>query len=181
MSDNLTSNPKLFYDDTSLFSTVTDPNVTANQINNDLHNISTWAYQWKMDFNPDTSKQAQEVLFSRKVKVTAHPQLVFNNNPVHETATQKHLGMFLDFKLNFQEHFENMLNKVNKTIGLLRKLQNTLPRPSLLTIYKSFIRPHLDCGDIIHDQANNKSFQQKVENIQFNTAVTITGVIRGNI
>ena len=52
--------------------------------------------------------------------------------------------MFLDFKLNFQKHFENMPNKVNKTIGLLRKLQNTLPRPSLLTIYKSFIRPHLD-------------------------------------
>ena len=39
--DNLVSNPKLFADDTSLFSTVTDPNVTANQINNDLHNIST--------------------------------------------------------------------------------------------------------------------------------------------
>ena len=102
--DNLVSNPKLFADDTSLFSTVTDPNVTANQINNDLHNISTWAYQWKMNFNPDTSKQAQDIIFSCKVKVTAHPQLVFNNNPVHETATKKHLGMFLDFKLHFQEH-----------------------------------------------------------------------------
>ena len=53
---NLTSNPKLFAGDTSLFSTVTDPNVTANQINNDLHNISTWAHQWKMNFNLDTSK-----------------------------------------------------------------------------------------------------------------------------
>ena len=114
LPDNLVSNPKLFADDTSLFSKVTYPNVTANQINNDLHNISTWAYQWKMNFNPDTSKQAQ-VLFSRKVKVTAHPQLVFNNNPVHETATQKHLGIFLDFKLSFQVHFENMLSKVNKT------------------------------------------------------------------
>ena len=90
LPDNLFSNTKLFADDTSLFSTVTDPNVTANQINNDLHNISTWAYQWKMNFNSDTSKQAHEVLFSRKVKVTAHPQLVFNNNPAHETTTQKH-------------------------------------------------------------------------------------------
>ena len=105
----------MFANDTSLFSTVTaDPNITANKIINDLYNISTWAYQWKMNFNPDTSKQAQ-VLFSRKVKVTAHPQLVFNNNPVHETATQKHLGIFLDFKLSFQVHFENMLSKVNKT------------------------------------------------------------------
>ena len=101
LPDKLVSNPKLFADATSLFSTVTDPNVTANQINNDLHNISTWAYQWKMNFNPDTIKQAQEVLYSRKVKVTVHPKLVFNNNSVHETATQKHLGMFLNFKLNF--------------------------------------------------------------------------------
>ena len=172
--DNLVSNPKLFADDTSLFSTVTDPNVTANQINND-----TRAYQWKMNFNPDTSKQAQKVLFSRKVKVTAHPQLVFNNNPVYETAAQKHLGIFLDLELNFQEHFENMLNKVNKTIGLLRKLQNTLLRPSLLTIYKSFIRPHLEYDDVIYDQAYNVSFQQKVEIIQYNAALAITGAIRG--
>ena len=105
LPNNLVSNPKLFADDTSLFSTVTDPNVTANQIKCDLHNISTCAYQWKMNFNSDTSKQAQEVIFSRKVKVTAHPQLVLSNNLVHETANQKHLGMFLDFKLNFQEHF----------------------------------------------------------------------------
>ena len=87
--------------------------------------------------------------------------------------------MFLDFKLTFQEHLENMLNKVNKTIGLLRKLQNTLPRPSLLTIYKSFIRPHLDYGNVIYDQAYNVSFQQKVESIQYNAAVAITGAIRG--
>ena len=72
-----------------------------------------------------------------------------------------------------------MLNKVNKTIGLLRKLQNTLPRPSLLTIYKSFIKLHLNNGDIIYDQVYNVSFQQRVENIQYNAVLAITGTIRG--
>ena len=70
--------------------------------------------------------------------------------------------MFLDFKLNFQEHFENTLNKINKTIRLLRKLQSSLPRPSL-TMHKPFIRPHLDYGDITYNQAYNISFQQKVK------------------
>ena len=60
---------------------------------------------------------------------------------------------------------------------LLRKLQNTLPRPSLLTIFRSFIRPHLDYGDVINDQAYNASFQQKVESIQYNAAVAITRAI----
>ena len=86
----------MFADDTSLFSTVTDSNATANHINNDLRSVNIWAHQLKMNFNSDTIKQEQEVIFSRNVKVTAHPQLVFNNNPVHETSTQKHLGMFLD-------------------------------------------------------------------------------------
>ena len=48
--------------------------------------------------------------------------------------------MFLDFQLNFKEHFEDMLHNVHKTTELLGKFQNALPRPSLLTIYKPFIR-----------------------------------------
>ena len=69
--------------------------------------------------------------------------------------------------------------KISKTIGLLRKLQNLLPRAALITIYKAFIRPHLDYGDILYDQAYNMSFQQKLEFTQYNTCFAITGVIRG--
>ena len=64
-----------------------------------------------------------------------------------------------------------MYSKVNKAIGLLRKLYNTLPRLPLLTIYKSFIRPHLDYGDIIYDQAYTASFQQKIESAQYNSVL----------
>ena len=71
-----------------------------------------------------------------------------------------------------------MINKVNKIIGLLQKLQNILPRTSLLAICKSFIRPHLDYDHVIYDQAYNASFQQKVESIQQNAALAITGPIR---
>ena len=71
-----------------------------------------------------------------------------------------------------------MLNKVNKTIGLLRKLQNILPREPLLAIHKSLVRPHLDYGDVIYDQRYNNSFHQKLESIQYNAALAITGAIR---
>ena len=56
--------------------------------------------------------------------------------------------MHLDTKLNFHEHLDNV-GKVDKTIGLLRKLQAVLQRPSLINIYKAFRRPHLDYGAII--------------------------------
>ena len=87
--------------------------------------------------------------------------------------------MVLDTKLDFNLHIENVQSKVNKTIGLLRKPQNILPRQSLITIYKSFTRPHPDYGDIIYDRAYNSSFHQNIESIQYNAALAITGAIRG--
>ena len=179
LPENLSSNPKLFADDTSLFSVVHDISKSSNDLNNDLAKISDWAFQWKMNFNPDSNKQAQEVIFTRKTLKPSHPPLTFNNIPVVQTPSQKHLGMFLDSRLDFQEHLKSILNKVNKTIALLHKFQNVLPRSSLLTIYKSFIRPHLDYGDIIYDQAYNASFHQKMESVQYNAALAITGAIRG--
>ena len=74
--------------------------------------------------------------------------------------------MILDTKFNFSLHLKNVQNEVNKTIGLLRKLQDTLTRTSLTTIFKSFIRPHLDYGDIIYDRAYNTLFQQNIESVQ---------------
>ena len=63
LSKDISSTVKLFADDTSIFSVVDDVNVSVVQLNNDLLKISKWAYQWKMSFNPDVSKQAQEVAF----------------------------------------------------------------------------------------------------------------------
>ena len=65
--------------------------------------------------------------------------------------------------------------KISKTIGLLLKLQNLLPRAALITIYKAFIGPHLDYGDILYDQEYNLSFHQKLESIQYNECLAITG------
>ena len=122
---------------------------------------------------------AQEVIFSRKINKIDHPLLYFNENLVKSSSTQNHLGTMLDTKLDFSLHLKNVQNKVNKTIGLLRKLQDTLPRTSLITIFKSFIRPHLDYGDIIYDRAYNTSFHQNIESIQYNAALAITGAVRG--
>ena len=117
-----------------------------------------------MSFNPDPTKPAQELIFSLKLQTTNHPLLFFNENVVLKATLQKHLGMFLDSKLNFSEHLKTIFEKTNKTIGLFHKLQTLLPRDLLITIYKLFIRPHLDYGDMIYDQTFNKSFQQKNRN-----------------
>ena len=102
----------------------------------------------------------------------------FNDNPVHQVQFQNHLGLFLDPKLSFDEHIQCILIKTPKIIGLIRKLQPIIPRAALLTIYKSFLRPHLDYGDVIYDRVFNESFQNKLEPVQYNAALAITGAIR---
>ena len=141
----------MFADDTSLFCTVHDLTLSRKILNDDLSRISEWAHRWKMLFNPDITKEAQEVIFSIKNTKDDHSIIYFNEALVAHTTCQKHLGMHLDEKLNFNHHVKEKTVKANKSIRLIRKLAHVLPRHSLLTIYKSFIRPHLDYGDIIYD------------------------------
>ena len=63
-----------------------------------------------MNFNPDTTKQAQEVTFSRKLKKVLHP-LLFNNASVTRTSSQKHLGNILDNQWKFGDHIKIVLEK----------------------------------------------------------------------
>ena len=87
--------------------------------------------------------------------------------------------MHLDEKLTFNHHINEKIAKANKEIGIICKLAHMLPRQSLITIYKSFIWPHLDYGDIIYDQPNNESFCNLIERVQYNAALAITGAIKG--
>ena len=87
--------------------------------------------------------------------------------------------MILDSNLSYEYHIKSIINKVNKAIRLFRKFQLILPRHSLITVYKAFIRPHLEYGDVIYERAFNKSFHQRLESILYNAAIAITGKIRG--
>ena len=119
-----------------------------------------------MSFNLDPNKQAAEVLFSRKVNSDDHSKLTFNGNQVQRCSSQKHLGLFSDNKLDFNKHLDKKISKCNKIIGMMKKLSPPVSRQSLLTIYKSFVRPILDYVDIIYDKPHKGSFIVKKERVQ---------------
>ena len=142
------SQVRIFADHTSFFSVVNEPQICAMKLNNDLGKISEWARQWKMYFNPDITKQAIEVTFSKKVLPSNLPQLLFNNFVVLNQDFHKHLGLILDRGLTFYHHLKEKISKGNRGIGLIRSLRMYAPRNSLLCIYKAFVGPHLDYVDI---------------------------------
>ena len=180
LPDRIKSICKIFADDTSLFSKVKDKNCSTVELNNDLKIISNKTIQiWKRLFNPDPNKQAVQILFSKKHEKDNYLPLNFNGDKIQRAVSQKHLGLVLDSKLDFNEHISNKINKCNKIIGIMKKLSLFLSRKTLLTIHKSFVRPNLDCADIIYDKPLDESVKAKIEMIQYRAALVITGAIKG--
>ena len=132
-----------------------------------------------MLFNHDPIKQTIEVCFTHKRDRVVYPPLKLNKNDVQSAKSQKHLGLVLDSKLDFNENVNNKINKCNKSIGIMKKLSLTLSKNSFLTIYKTFLRPILDYANIIYDKPLTESFKDKLEMVQYNAALVITGAIKG--
>ena len=96
--------------------------------------------------------------------------LTFNVKPIAQTNHQTRLGLYLAEKLNFN-YF--------KGIGIIGKLRSILPRNTLLTFYKSFVRPNVDYCYFIYDQPYNESSSNNLEKLQYNAALAITGALKG--
>ena len=87
-----------------------DINQFGINLNDDLEKISNWAFQWKMSFKRDITKEAQGVLFSRNFQKLNHPSLTLKGTSITQSEIQKQLGVFLDSKLDFKEHIQNLFN-----------------------------------------------------------------------
>ena len=126
LPEGLQSSFKLFADGTSLFLTVYDPNMSADQLDQDLKKISNWVYKRKMIFNSDLSKEVQEIIFSRKSYKINQPITTFNTIPVARTPYQEHLGLYPDETLNFNHRINAKISKALKGIGIIKRLSHIL-------------------------------------------------------
>ena len=114
--------------------------------------------------------------------------MLFNNIPVKRVTEHKHLGIILDSKLSFSAHIKSAISKTRMCIGLLKCLSKYLPRHTLNELYKLYVRPHLDYGDVIyHIPAKVCEFSQnivlpnlmeKIESVQYSAALAVTGTSR---
>ena len=138
-----------------------------------------------MSFNPDPSKQAVEVTFSQKKIPADHPPLFFNDAPVMKVDEHKHLGVVLDIKLTCSSHIQSAINKARRAISMFRFLSKYLPRRTLNELYKLYVPPHLDYGDVIyhipqkfvdfrHDITLHRQME-RFEPVQYSAGLAITG------
>ena len=140
LPDNLICNPKLFADDVSLNAVMSHYTNSTENIENDLKLIHDWSVKWKMVFNPDITKPAEEVLFTNRIS-TIYSPISSDDIAIKYVDDHKHLGLVLDSKLIFNKHIDEKISIANRGIGIIRRLYHYLPRKTPIQIYKSFKTP----------------------------------------
>ena len=110
---------------------------TSQKLNKDLDKIGLWANKWKISFNPDPSKQSQVVIFFT------------GDNPSISIINSKVFGNTPWWRAYIQTYINKKINKANKGIGFIRKLNIILPCHALLTIYRPFVRPERTKKEIL--------------------------------
>ena len=179
LADNLASDVKLFADDTSLFTAVYDETVSAQVLNSYLKTMEEWAYQWKMQFNPDANKHAAQVIFSQN---PFHPPVSFNGSLFPISDDHKHLGFFLNRELKFLRHVKEAITKARKGMGVIRFMGKYVTRDVVDQMYKLYVRSHLDYGDVIYhidDPEMNSSLTKRFESVQYSAALAAARARKG--
>jgi len=148
ITDNVSTNIKLFADDTSLYVIIDkNPVQAAQDLSNDLVNISEWAYIWDINFNTNKTKS---VVFSRKHN-NVQPPISFQNNQITDSKTYKHLGLTFTDDASWKPHKQIIYEKTYNRLNILRYIKSKVGRKSLINIYIAFIRPILEYADIVWD------------------------------
>ena len=119
------------------------PNISSKHLKNVLKNLLIWSHIWKII---DISKKSQElIVFSENL---IHSSIIFNTVAVTRTPYKNFLRMYFNEQLSFNNQINVKNSKLNKSVTI-KVFEYTFKKNSPLTIYKSFIDPHIDYCDII--------------------------------
>ena len=131
----------LFADDTNLFYSSKDQKEATSVINRELRSVSEWMNCNKLSVN---LKKTCYMIFSNKDVVSSN--IVFNNALINQVTKTTFLGVIIDNKLSWRHHCQKIHMSISRTLGILRRVRNMLPREALFSIYNALILPQLQYG-----------------------------------
>ena len=172
--NDISSEIRLFADDTSLYIIVDNPVASAAAINGDLRLIHTWSKTWLVDFNPT---KTESLIISRKNIKPFHPDVSMNNVVIKNVDIHKHLGISFSNDAKWNSHIELTVSRAWKRIGLLRSLKFLLNRSCLEKLYISFIRPILEYSNSVWDNCSQEQ-KNDIESVQTEAARIVSGATK---
>ena len=157
LPDNVSSNCKIFADDTKIYNTTEN----SQAIQDDINSLMEWSDTWQLRFNA----QKCNVLHIGKATIENEYFMGDNNTKINSVKQEKDIGVTFDRKLNFDIHINSAVNKANQLIGLIKRSFEYLDRDMFLKLYKAIIRPHLEYANVIWHPIYKRQ-QSSLENAQ---------------
>jgi hypothetical protein len=138
----------LFADDTKVYKRITCVD-DSNGLQSDLMALQEWTDKWLIKFHPD---KCVVLTVGTDTQATEHLYYLKSGNNVHNLKYVEHekdLGITMDRRLNFDKHIQEKVNKANSMMGLIRRTFCHLDEENFKLLYKAFVRPHLEYGNVI--------------------------------
>ncbi len=163
----------LFANDTSLFDTSENMYDSIPKLASDLDFISSWAKKWKIKIN---ASKTEGLLINKKSNPNHYviPKIQLNNCQVNFVDEHKHVGIWLNKKLDWKTHITKLASKANNRMGILRKFKYKLPRVVLNQCYLSYVRPLMEYGGALFANEDDKDLKL-LDNIQMEALHIISG------
>ncbi len=156
----------IFADDTNLFMAHNNTHELQDLLNKELLSVHNWFKANRLSLN--LGKTNYMIFHSNKKQIKMENiaiQIEINGEVIKKVNSTKFLGVLIDDCLNFKSHIDHLVHKLSKYVGLFFKLRHLLPRPALLTLYKTLFEPHLNYCNIIWCNTH-PSYLRKLETLQ---------------
>ena len=143
-----------YADDHTLLKIIPDKSdrfTAASQMNEDLQAISQLGKTWHIKFAPT---KTFSLLISLKHDLL-YPPLIMDDTVIPETSSIKALGFTFDSLLTWEPHISNLLRRAKQRAGQLYRCRSLLSEQDMCTLYKSWIPPILEYGNILYSGATN--------------------------
>ena len=139
-----------YADDFNVWTTANSPSSIQQTLNVACTNISNWCSNWRMKINASKTKV---MIFSKRN--TPNININLDQQPLESVADKKILGIKIDNKLKFSQHFLDITSKAKRAANALTQLTN-LNIKTCSNLYKMFCRSKLENGSIVWGYKSNK-------------------------
>ena len=143
-------------------------------LNEDLKSLHNWANQWRVNFN---ANKTVYMLFSYKHNIPEYPSLSLGDTSIKLVDSHTHLGLTLDRKLDWKLHVSKTCTKASQRLSNIKRIRHLIPRGSAVTLYKTLVRPIMEYGDIIFDNAS-QVVKNELDKIQREALLMMTCAYR---